>query len=83
MVVDLLITVRDDEAEYFERTHTPFLLTAEYEWGGGGQEEEALQQEAESMFLQKFTASSSAVDGDQAGGWCESFLRPLIPDCWE
>ena len=58
------------------------LLTAEYEWGGG-QEEEALQQEAESMFLQKFTASSSAVDGDQAGGWCESFLRPLIPDCWE
>ena len=66
-----------------ERTHTPHLLTAEYEWGGGGQEEEALQQEAESMFLQKFTASSSAVDGDQAGGWCESFLRPLIPDCWE
>ena len=28
-------------------------------------------------------ASSSAVGGDQAGGWCESVLRPLIPDCWE
>ena len=45
--VDLLTAVRDDEAECFGKD----LLTAEYEWGGG-QEEEALQQEADSMFLQ-------------------------------